>query len=113
MARTPSSKTPFEAYIDKLNAAPGRVGILTEGDSWFALPLPGRPNVVDVLIRQLGSKAAWLRLEKTSQRFHHVRTQGTLDDTEWGDEIHPSKVGFEKIAAKVRTALAERFPSLG
>jgi len=269
MARTPSSKTPFQAYIDKLDAAPGRVGILTEGDSWFALPFPKRPNVVDVLIRQLGSKAAWLRLEKsgdearimmaaeqwemlqkeltrtkarfdailfsaggndivgramlpllkqrepwmawqdcihgerlqqrlaqiegayrelialrddyhpdawifshdydraipgdkpirfgpfkvagpwmkphldakgitdpsdqklivghmlerfaqtlqrleeTSHRFHHVRTQRAPAATEWDDEIHPSKAGFEKIAAKVRTALAERFPSLG
>jgi hypothetical protein len=267
MPRTPSSKTPFEAYIDKLEAAPGRVGILTEGDSWFALPFPGRPNVVDVLIRQLGNKAAWLRLEnngdearimiagkqweelqkeltrpkarfdvilfsaggndivgramlpllkqrepwmdwrdcihgerlqqrlaqvegsyrelialrddhhpdawifshdydraipgdkpirlgpikvgpwmkpylemkgitdpsdqklivghllerfaqtlqrleETTQRFHHVRTQGTLDTNEWGDEIHPNKVGFEKIAARVRAALGERFPTL-
>jgi len=76
MARTPSSKTPFEAYIDKLNASPGRIGILTEGDSWFALPFPKRPNIVDV-------------------------------------RIHPDKGGFEKVAAKVRVALAERFPSLG
>jgi hypothetical protein len=267
MPRGPSTKTPLETYIEKLEAVPSRVGILTEGDSWFALPLPGRPSVVDVLIKQLGSKAAWRRLEKsgdesrimlageqweklqkeftqprarfdailfsgggndivgrsllpllkarepwmswqdciqeerlkqrlaqiegayrelialrddyhpnawifthdydhaipgdkpirlgpfkvgpwmkpyleakgitspsdqrqiirsllerfalvlqgleqTTARFHHFRTQGTLDDTEWGDEIHPNKVGFEKIAARFRTALAEEFPSL-
>lgn len=37
--------------------------ILTEGDSWFAFPLPSRPDILDNLITTFAEKAAWLRLE--------------------------------------------------
>jgi TRAP-type mannitol/chloroaromatic compound transport system substrate-binding protein len=52
------------------------------------------------------------KLEQSYARFYHVRTQGTLDETEWGDEIHPTKVGFEKIATKIQAGICEEFPTL-
>lgn len=39
-----------------------------------------------------------------------VRTQGTLADNEWHNELHPNRVGFPKIAALFREALRARFP---
>lgn len=261
------TKSRFQEYLDKLAADPGKVGILSEGDSWFALPLPSRPNIVDVLIKKFSGHAAWYRLEASGDesrvmlagaqwekvcktlarprarfdvilfsgggndivgrcllpllrqrenwmtwrdcinerrlqnrlnqiegayhellalrddyqpnawvfahdydraipgdkpirlgpfkvgpwmkphleskgitnrqdqrqivwfmldrfsqllqkleqsypRFHHVRTQGTLTENEWGDEIHPTKTGFEKIAVRIQAALCEEFPHL-
>ena len=58
-----SKKSKFKTYLDKLDANSKRVGIVTEGDSWFAFPLPSRPNVVEVLIKRFGNRAAWLRSE--------------------------------------------------
>lgn len=260
-------KSKVEEYMERLSADPGKVGILTEGDSWFAFPLPARPNIVDVLIKRFSGKAAFMRLEgngdegrimlageqwermfkvltkakarfdiilfsaggndivsrcllpllrqrepwmgwqdcineerfarrmaqiegayhellalrddyhpaawvfthdydrvipsdksiqvgplklgpwmkpyldqkgitdpddqrqimgfmlerfaqmiqkleQSYDRFYHVRTQGTLAATEWGDEIHPTKIGFEKIAAKIQAGICEEFPTL-
>lgn len=267
MPRTPNPKPKIDEYIAKLATDPSKVGILTEGDSWFALPFPGRPNVVEVLISKFSGRAAWLRLEQSGDevrvmqsgeewekllktltkpkarfdlilfsgggndivgrcmlpllrqreswmswrdcineerlqnrlnqieaayhelvalrddyhkgawifvhdydraiptekpirlgplkvgpwmkphlekkgitneddqkqivwfmldrfsqilqklelrydRFYHVRTQGTLNANEWGDEIHPTRAGFEKIAAKIQAAICEEFPAL-
>ena len=53
-----------------------------------------------------------IRLEQSHPRWRHVRTQGTLSDEEWGDELHPTAAGFTKITEKFRAALAETFPSL-
>ena len=53
----------LEAYLKKLSSSPSRRGIVTEGDSWFAFPLASRPNVISKLVKRLGNKAAWLRLE--------------------------------------------------
>lgn len=267
MPKDPAPKSKFDEYLAKLAADPSKVGILTEGDSWFAFPLPSRPNVVEVLIKKFTGKAAWLRLEgngdearimqagaqwektfklltkpkarfdiimfsaggndivgrcllpllrqrenwmtwrdcineqrfqhrldqiegayhellalrndyhpaawvfshdydraipsdkpirigpfkvgpwmkpyleqkgikdredqrqiilflldrfsqmlqkleQSYERFYHVRTQGTLTKDDWGDEIHPTKAGFEKIAAKIQAAICEEFPTL-
>ena len=267
MPKDTAPKSKFDAYMEKLAADPSRIGILTEGDSWFAFPLPSRPNIVDVLISRFGSRAAWLRLEgngdevrimqsgtqwerifsmltrprarfdlilfsgggndivgrcllpllrqreawmtwrdcvheerfqrrmdqiegayhelmalrddfhpaawvftheydrvipsnrpirlgllrmgpwmkpyldekgitdpqeqrelmnhllerfsqmlqKLEQRyprFYHVRTQGTLGDGDWGDEIHPNREGFQKIAARIQEGICEEFPTL-
>jgi hypothetical protein len=52
------------------------------------------------------------KLEQSNERFYHVRTQETLKESEWGDEIHPTKAGFEKIAARIQKAICEEFPML-
>ncbi len=53
-----------------------------------------------------------IRLEQTHDKWRHVRTQGTLADDEWGDEMHPTTAGFKKVAAKFQAALVEVFPKL-
>ncbi len=52
------------------------------------------------------------KIEPSNERFYHVRTQGTLTKSKWGDEIHPTKVGFEKIASKIQAAICEEFDYL-
>lgn len=53
-----------------------------------------------------------IRLEQTSTKWRHVRTQGTLKDNEWEDELHPTSAGFKKVTAKFHVALAEVFSGL-
>ena len=53
-----------------------------------------------------------IRLEQTIPRCVHVRTQGTLADTDWANELHPTTDGFKKIAAKYQEALVRVFPTL-
>lgn len=53
-----------------------------------------------------------IRLEQTIPRCIHVRTQGTLKDSDWANELHPTTQGFKKIATKYQQALVEVFPIL-
>lgn len=53
-----------------------------------------------------------IRLEQTIPRCVHVRTQGTLKDPDWANELHPTTAGFKKIAAKYQEALVGVFPQL-
>lgn len=43
-------------------------------------------------------------------RFLHLDTRNTLADDEWGDEIHPTRRGYVKIAERFRLELARLFP---
>lgn len=53
------------------------------------------------------------KLEREHERIVYVRTQGTLDrESDWGDELHPTPQGFQKIAAKFQAALRSVFPQL-
>jgi hypothetical protein len=53
-----------------------------------------------------------VRLEQTHDRWVYVRTQGTLKNSEWKDELHPTTQGFQKVARKFQAALAGAFPTL-
>ncbi len=53
-----------------------------------------------------------IRLSQSHRNWRHVRTQGTLRDSEWGDELHPTSPGFKKITAQFESALREVFPQL-
>jgi hypothetical protein len=39
-----------------------------------------------------------------------VGTQGTLGRTDWNDELHPNREGFQKVARCFHTAMKQRFP---
>lgn len=41
---------------------------------------------------------------------HHVKTQGTLLQREWNDELHPTGAGFVKVAGKFADAMRKAFP---
>lgn len=67
--------------------------------------------IVDHMLTRFASLQE--HFEQTNSRIAYVRTQGTLDqDTDWGDELHPTIAGFRKIAFKLETALKDIFPSL-
>jgi hypothetical protein len=52
-------------------------------------------------------------LENQHSQMVYIRTQGTLDPaTDWGDELHPTKAGFKKVATKFQLALRAVFPGL-
>ena len=40
-------------------------------------------------------------------RLHVVNTQGTLDDNDWLNEIHPTPTGFKKIAEQLYKKIKE------
>jgi hypothetical protein len=40
----------------------------------------------------------------------YIPTQGTLLETDWANELHPTPDGFKKIATKFQAALAAKFP---
>ena len=57
----------------------------------------------------LATFAARMRNLPISNRIH-VQTQGTLGVGEWGNEIHPNRQGFQKIAEKIADALQPYLP---
>lgn len=44
-----------------------------------------------------------------TNNFIYVRTQGSLSDSQWANELHPTPGGFAVITAKFVAALRERF----
>jgi len=50
--------------------------------------------------------------EAQNLRVIYIRTQGTLKDDEWGDELHPTMAGFKRVAAKFQTVLRSKFWTL-
>jgi hypothetical protein len=52
------------------------------------------------------------KLEGQHERVVHIRTQSTLTDAEWDDELHPTTHGFRKIAERFQVALVKKFPTL-
>lgn len=45
------------------------------------------------------------------ERFVLVNTIGTVGENNWGDEIHPDRAGFERVAEKIGAEIAKRFPT--
>ena len=52
------------------------------------------------------------KLERHHERVVHVRTQNSLTDQDWDDELHPTTKGFQKIATIFQAALVKTFPGL-
>ena len=74
--------------------------------------IPGKiqQEIIDQMLARFDDML--LRLEQTLPRWRHIRTQGTLADSEWGDELHPTSAGFKKITAKFVAALNDAFANL-
>ncbi len=64
--------------------------------------------IVKQLLQEFGAMLDGF--ESTVPDFVHVRTQGTLDPTQWANELHPTPDGFAAIAGKFLEALRSRFP---
>lgn len=50
-------------------------------------------------------------LESDHAKVVLVRTRRTLQDSEWNDELHPSRAGFMKVARKFQARLKDQFPA--
>ncbi len=50
-------------------------------------------------------------LESTTKNFIYIKTAGTLNAEDWGDELHPTSAGFKKIANKFKPELQRLFPN--
>lgn len=74
------------------------------------IPPKVQQDIVDHMLSNFDDML--LKLEQTHDKWRHVRTQGTLTDKDWEDELHPTTAGFKKIAGKFVTALGEEFPTL-
>lgn len=66
MPRPPIPETREEIFARRSRQLPRLPRILTEGDSWFDLPFPGR-NIVDQLLSHYPDNACWLRLERVGE----------------------------------------------
>ncbi len=49
-------------------------------------------------------------IEDSNSKVVWIRTRKTLAANEWNDELHPTRKGFEKIAAKFRKKLHKQLP---
>jgi hypothetical protein len=86
-------------------------GWLKEVMKGWRIPPKIQQEIIDHMLAQLDDRL--IKLSQTHRNWKHVRTQGTLKDNEWHDELHPTSAGFKKITAKFKDALVEVFPRLG
>ena len=63
--------TREDIFIQRTKLFPKLPKILTEGDSWFDLPFPGR-NIVDQFITHFPGEACWLCLEHSGDELHQM-----------------------------------------
>ena len=82
-------------------------GWLKEVMDSFEIPARIQQEIVDQMLSRFDDML--LKMEQTFPKWRHVRTQNTLADNEWSDELHPTTPGFKKITAKFSTALSEVF----
>ncbi|MQQ99193.1 SGNH/GDSL hydrolase family protein [Glaciimonas soli] len=97
-------------------AIPSGIGIVCVGP-WLRLGLDDRGwtnqifarTIVKDLLLQFNSMLDDFAADPANN-FVHVQTQGTLSDTQWANELHPTPIGFAAITAKFVDALRSRFP---
>lgn len=77
-----------------------------------ARKIPGviQQQIVDQMLSRFDDML--IKLSQTLPNWRHVRTQGTLNDTDWANELHPTTAGFKKIAGKFQENLLQVFPKL-
>jgi len=75
-----------------------------------AIPAGFQRQIIDYMLARFDDRL--IQLEQAHEKWCHIRTQGTLKDSDWGDELHPTTAGFQKITAKFQTALVNVFPQL-
>jgi hypothetical protein len=97
-------------------AIPSGIGVACAGpwlrpgldDRGWADPVAARA-IVKALLLQFDSMLEGFAAT-AANNFCHVRTQATLADGQWANELHPTPAGFATIAAKFVEALRVRFP---
>jgi len=97
-------------------AIPSNVGVCGAGP-WLKPGLDDRgwtdPGKARAIVRQLlvAFDAMLSDFERDKpNNFVYARTQGTLSDADWANELHPTPDGFAAVTAKFVDALRARFP---
>jgi hypothetical protein len=68
-----------------------------------------RRDLVRLIIDGFNQRLAKLAAERPLD-FLHIDLRGLLMDNEFGDEIHPTRRGYVKVAERFRIALEGKFP---
>ena len=69
----PQSPGTWESrYRDEIRNNPGCIGLIAEGDSWFAFPSPLRTNVVEILQDTNGNNAAIWTLARNGDTAQEI-----------------------------------------
>jgi hypothetical protein len=66
--------------------------------------------IIHELLRRFNKMLDDIAQDPQNLNVVRVETSGTLAENEWNDELHPSRNGFKKIAAKFREKLTLQFP---
>jgi len=64
-----------------------------------------RRNVVKLFLGEFDKTLK--RVARNSEKITVVKTQGTLNDGEWANELHPKNIGFKKIAKLFKNEIAQ------
>lgn len=73
------------------------------------VPQALRRDVMRLMIDDFNDRLAKIASDRP-QDFKHLDLRGLLKDDEWGDEIHPTRDGYVKVAERFRLALNVKFP---
>lgn len=73
------------------------------------VPQALRRDVVRVMIDGFNERLAKIATERPDA-VRHLDLRGLLKDVEFGDEIHPTRKGYVKVAEQFRLALNVKFP---
>jgi len=76
-------------------------------DRGWTDPVTAR-QIVRLLLKQFAKMLDGFEADK-KKKFVHIRTQGTLTDNQWANELHPKPNGFAAITAKFVAALRATF----
>lgn len=86
----------------------------------YQIPAPDRPALAATLMRRLDTLLQHIADTTAERPVHLVKTHGTLTSAlpsdagptvDWQNEIHPSKIGYRKLAAKWNPVLDAVFGS--
>ncbi|NJM55610.1 MAG: hypothetical protein HC841_06580 [Verrucomicrobiae bacterium] len=68
--RTPTRETGIQGFIRRQRE--GARAFLAEGDSWFAFPLWLRTNLIEELIKRLGTSTTWLKRQSNGDEAREM-----------------------------------------
>lgn len=68
-------------------------------------------NITKSMIERFNTELS--KIATTTNNFIHASTPNTLTAEEWGDELHPTSVGFKKVANKLKPKLKLLLPDAG
>lgn len=73
----------------------------------LGIPAGFQGKLLDYMLAEFDN--LMLRLDQTLPKQVHIRTQGTLKESDWANELHPTSTGFQKISKVFQQALEKEF----